>query len=373
MEQHKLPYIHLSADMQLFKVILQIKWSYPNRWKHLVVRPGEMHTLMSFIGCIGTLMSGSGLEELLGAAFKGVSHMLKGSAWPKAVRGLRMVVCALLEPLITAGKTTVDVMEEELEKDRQSRTGRLWVDCLILPVAIIHLFLRAEREGDWLLHLYSLKRMVPYFFAASHLNYARYISWHLQDMATSLPDTILTSFLCGEHVCRHSDGVWNSVFMDQFGEQTYIRYGKSKGGLVGKSLSSDQVSEWILSHHLCNTMSLLMDGIYEEPTKDDAKTSAHKEEGDNRRRLDAADRNKIREELKQHANPVCSEPNERLSNIVNGRLAPEEVNVDDALAIGHGMAQKFICNLPMGFHTPIKRKLVTMERLKKLKGKNWRC
>ena len=365
MEQHKLPYIHLSADMQLFKVILQIKWSYPNRWKHLVVRPGGMHTLMSFIGCIGTLMSGSGLEELLGAAFKGVSHMLKGSAWPKAVRGLRMVVCALLEPLITAGKTTVDVMEEELEKVRQSRTGRLWVDCLILPVAIIHLFLRAEREGDWLLHLYSLKRMVPYFFAASHLNYARYISWHLQDMATSLPDTILTSFLCGEHVCRHSDGVWNSIFMDQFGEQTYIRYGKSKGGLVGKSLSSDQVSEWILSHHLCNTMSLLMDGIYEEPTKDDAKTSAHKEEGDNRRRLDAADRNKIREELKQHANPVCSEPNERLSNIVNGRLAPEEVNVDDALAIGHGMAQEFICNLPMGFHTPIKRKLVTMERLKK--------
>ena len=123
MEQHKLPYIHLSADMQLFKVILQIKWSYPNRWKHLVVRPGGMHTLMSFIGCIGTLMSGSGLEELLGAAFKGVSHMLKGSAWPKAVRGLRMVVCALLEPLITAGKTTVDVMEEELEKVRQSRTG----------------------------------------------------------------------------------------------------------------------------------------------------------------------------------------------------------------------------------------------------------
>ena len=53
-----------------------------------------MHTLMSFIGCIGSLMNGSGLEELLSAAFKGVSHMLNGKAWPKAVRGLRMVsVC----------------------------------------------------------------------------------------------------------------------------------------------------------------------------------------------------------------------------------------------------------------------------------------
>ena len=47
-------------------------------------------------------------------------------------------------------------------------------------------------------------------------------------------------------------------FFYQFGEQTYIRYGKSKGGLVGKSLSAELTSEWILSHHLCNTLSMLM-------------------------------------------------------------------------------------------------------------------
>ena len=71
---------------------------------------------MSFIGCIGNLMNGSGLEELLGVSFKGVSHMLNGKAWPKAVRGLRMVVSALLEPLILSGITTVDAMEVELRK-----------------------------------------------------------------------------------------------------------------------------------------------------------------------------------------------------------------------------------------------------------------
>ena len=37
-------------------------------------------------------------------------------------------------------------------------------------------------------------------------------------------------FLSGEHVCRHQEGTWNSVFSDQFGEQTYIRYRKAKGG-----------------------------------------------------------------------------------------------------------------------------------------------
>ena len=96
-------------------------------------------------------------------------------------------------------------------------------------------------------------------------------------------------------VRRHQDGVWNSVFLDQFGEQTCIQYGKSKGGLVGKSLSSDQVGKWILFHNLCNSISLLMDNAYEVPVNNDkAKKAAHKEKSDSRRRL--GDRNKIRAE-----------------------------------------------------------------------------
>ena len=101
--------------------------------------------------------------------------MPKGNAWPKAIRGLCMVVSALLEPLILSGKSTVAAIVEELEMARESWTGRIWVDCLITRVMIIHLYLRAEREGDWLLHVYALNRMIPYFFAAHHWNYARYI------------------------------------------------------------------------------------------------------------------------------------------------------------------------------------------------------
>ena len=60
---------------------------------------------------------------------------------------------------------------------------------------------------------------------------------------------MLAAFLRGEHVCRQNNGVWNAVFLDQFGDQTYME--KVKGGLVGKSLSSEQVAGWVLSHHLC--------------------------------------------------------------------------------------------------------------------------
>ena len=84
-----------------------------------------MHTLVSFIGCNATLINDSGLEELLGVTLKGVSHMLKGSDWPKSVRDLRMMACALLETLIVSGKTIVSAIEEELDQVRESPTGRL--------------------------------------------------------------------------------------------------------------------------------------------------------------------------------------------------------------------------------------------------------
>lgn len=101
-KSHDQQYPQLVADMQLFKFVMQIKWSNPHRWKTIVVRPGGLHTLMSFVGCIGTLMSGTGLEEILSAAFSGVGSMLNDKAWPKALRGFRMMTTILLEGIIAS-------------------------------------------------------------------------------------------------------------------------------------------------------------------------------------------------------------------------------------------------------------------------------
>ena len=43
-------------------------------------------------------------------------------------------------------------------------------------------FVRAEREADWPLHLWAVKEMPPYFFAAGHCNYARYDTYYLHSM-----------------------------------------------------------------------------------------------------------------------------------------------------------------------------------------------
>ena len=142
---HGQKHMMVVADMQLFQVIQRIKWSDPDRWNDLIPRPGGMHTLMSFIGCIGTLMKASGFEEILGGVFGGVGSMLNGKAWPRAVRAFRMVASGLLKDVIISdGITTLSQLETFLDDTCKHPTGKLWVQCFILPVAIMLLFIRAE-------------------------------------------------------------------------------------------------------------------------------------------------------------------------------------------------------------------------------------
>ena len=53
-------YAHLSVDLQIYQISYLVQWSDPCHWKSLVLLPGMIHTLMSFLGCIGTLTKASG-------------------------------------------------------------------------------------------------------------------------------------------------------------------------------------------------------------------------------------------------------------------------------------------------------------------------
>ena len=46
----------------------------------------------------------------------------------------------------------------------------------------MRLFIRAERTGDWCLHLYSVKPMLHYFHAAGHLARAKSTYLYVQQM-----------------------------------------------------------------------------------------------------------------------------------------------------------------------------------------------
>ncbi len=108
-------------------------------------------------------MKGCGLDVLVSAAFGGLTGIMNAKEWVRAMRAFRMVTAALLQCLQN-GEKTFNEISEYVEGVRHHPTGRNWVDNLVKPTLLVHQFLRAESEGDWLFQQLCLERMLSYFF-----------------------------------------------------------------------------------------------------------------------------------------------------------------------------------------------------------------
>ena len=64
----------------------------------IACRFGGFHTLMSFLGSIGTLMKGSGLEDLFAKVYveNSITHMISGKAIARATRTHILAESALM-------------------------------------------------------------------------------------------------------------------------------------------------------------------------------------------------------------------------------------------------------------------------------------
>ena len=95
----------LTFDQPLTWKALTIIQSQPDGsdLKGMVLRLGVFHMQMSFLGSIGHLTAGSGLQELFEVVFAGnaVRHMLTGKAISRAVRG-HMLADAALNTILVA-------------------------------------------------------------------------------------------------------------------------------------------------------------------------------------------------------------------------------------------------------------------------------
>lgn len=352
----------VTADQQIYRVMVDLSWACGSQLDNFVLRLGGMHMFMSFVGCVGVLMANSGLEELMKAAFAGVPKMLSGKNFPMNVRALRMVVEELLRNTIPTF-TLYDDMVAELDiLASQSRTAKHWVENLIKPVLIMMMYVRAEREGEWALHLYAVKQMLPYFFAAGHVNYARYASYYIRSMQ-KLPKAVQEKFMAGEHVMRHQKGVFNGIWSDMHIETTFMRHGKGPRGLVGITLKPKAVKQWSLSLHAC---SQILQDLEEMRNRNNCKDQLkHKEELPGRIRSDSQDRNKIREKLATMIHPLEVQEGKQMVNIYTGAVSPPNVNVERAVEIGKIQRERFDLSLPRGFYDTIKKEVITMTIAKK--------
>ena len=232
---------------------------------------------MSFLGSIGHLMAGSGIKELFEMIYapKAVEQIMSGKAISRAVRAhllLEAVLNGLLlsksmdVPLPCAAEVEQDDTESSgqtpctnsdlkaaeslyfelvaMEKDAEEvandeaivriqairdghvetlakdPTASLWIQYLDM-IRILCMFIRAERLGNWYLHLEAVSEMLPYLAASSHSLYAKSASIYLNSMA-NLPNdhpVVHQHFVEGLHVARRSDHAWAGSSTDLMIEQ----------------------------------------------------------------------------------------------------------------------------------------------------------
>jgi hypothetical protein len=232
-----IPVPRITFDQPLWIKALEIVYAKSLK---IVVRLGGFHSLMSFLGSVGKLMSGSGLEDMLGTVYgeNTVVHMLSGKAFARALRGHFLVDAALtlkimklilpkaegydnnlsrlnqvctadvlnevdvseLETLfekISKGEMSLDEVVENLVLRRlktlydakknilinNSRTAKLWINYMEY-IDIVKMFIRAERTGNWYEHLTATEKMLNLFAATGHIHYAKSARLYLQLMTS---------------------------------------------------------------------------------------------------------------------------------------------------------------------------------------------
>ena len=102
-----------TADLQLYRVGLIVQWAYPELFgEDFILCLGGMHFLMNCVGSAGVLITESGLEELMKAAFGGVTKMLTGKNFPQNTTALRIVVEQVLHQILREVNTFDELMQE---------------------------------------------------------------------------------------------------------------------------------------------------------------------------------------------------------------------------------------------------------------------
>ena len=115
------------------------------------------------------------------------------------------------------------------------RTAKLWLQYTDM-VEILYRFIKAERTGNFNLHLSVVQEMLPYFAASGHNSYTKSAYMYLQTMQSLKDDhpVVHDLFQAGYHVVRRGDRYWGGLSTDPVIEQVLMRSVKSQGGLTGE-------------------------------------------------------------------------------------------------------------------------------------------
>ena len=177
------------------------------------------------------------------------------------------------------------------ENRARSKLFAFWDEYGSMVTSLLQ-FLKAERTGNWELHLSSIAAMLPHFFAMDRQNYARYLPVYLADMQRleqTHPD-VYNEFAAGNHSISRTGQPFSQVSTDMALEQSINADSKSSGGVIGISPSPSALERWFLTIHERASITSALKVMY---GLQDGEQASHKEESPRRVKRDEEDIKKM--------------------------------------------------------------------------------
>ncbi len=398
----------LTVDQQLYCKAKELQWANQEFLAPVVIKLGSFHIAHNFMRVIGQHMTDSGITDVwrdssvFGEAT--ADNIIAAKSYNRSIRAHKLTYDALfriLWPLILQWANENDVviadeihaavqtMARQFQQANQESdtsesftqlvhaisqhhlqgilkefdaqlpsTAKYWRQYMEM-VTILLQFIRAEREGNWNLHLSALADMLPWFSAYNHNNYTRWGTVYLADMQL-LPQTnpdIHKQFMDGNFVIKRSQHPFNKISTDQ-GLEHINRVSKVAGGLVGITKTDSARDRWCVTFNERSRISQETWDMFSIEMEDtEYNTLDHKDLSKSRIVRDESDVRKLQEKFNElhvfscdHQAIVCLSTNDvapadvtqslltaddrgrgRLSAFVKDRLSLKNIAFHDKL------------------------------------------
>ncbi|MES9882594.1 MAG: hypothetical protein ABW185_17125, partial [Sedimenticola sp.] len=287
----------LTMDMDLYQRALKLQIAKPELQGRIILRIGELHTVFCMLRTIGSFIEGSGFDDSwIEAGIYGSSttrQILEGKHMKRGISAHITSLQALFDLYVGSFVNTEpdmsDVQEkvasdikgeynaasyEEMKHGVAEKVGTImkasglpaklenfsqekmhqpmfaWTKMYMEMILVLLQYIRASREGNWLLHLQSLEKFCPYFFSMNRLKYAQCAPEYIAKMyalQTSKPE--VWKWLCDGNFCvKKSHVAFSKIGVDHALEQVN-RSLKVLGGITGITTNADALARFFLVAH----------------------------------------------------------------------------------------------------------------------------
>ena len=259
-------------DQALYAKASEIAWKQKDAYANIILRLGTFHTICNVLSIIGKRFQDAGLRDLCiesGIIAEGsITSVLDGKMYNRAVRVHKCIFEAFHRlawqefiPWITANcpakLSKVHALEDEVEllvenlnqehfdsilesqvlvqvhevwrqflehlRHTNGDLSAFWMSYIQIVGDVLLGLIRASREGNWQLHLFAIRQMIPWCFAYDKMNYARYLPAYYAQMTTLEADhpEVYQSFMEGQFsVPLAGDNPFGRLAVDQTTEVT---------------------------------------------------------------------------------------------------------------------------------------------------------